>query len=81
MHTLAASKGGKCISTVYIDNRTPLKWKCNNGHTWKDTYPHIMRNQNFCQYCKKEEQLAIKKRKHRQKKSRPFKMRGGLIDE
>jgi len=32
MHELAASRGGRCLSPLYINNDTPLEWCCVKGH-------------------------------------------------
>ena len=32
MQKLAEKKGGKCLSTEYVNNRTKLKWQCSEGH-------------------------------------------------
>jgi hypothetical protein len=34
MQELARSRGGECLSTVYLDIKTPLLWRCQNGHEW-----------------------------------------------
>lgn len=31
---LAISRGGKCLSTEYINSQTPVEWECENGHKW-----------------------------------------------
>jgi hypothetical protein len=31
---IAESKGGKCLSTKYIDSDTKLEYECKNGHRW-----------------------------------------------
>ncbi len=28
MHTVAANKGGKCLSPIYLGTRTKLEWEC-----------------------------------------------------
>jgi hypothetical protein len=33
-HQAAEAKGGKCLSTEYINNRNKIKWQCEHGHTW-----------------------------------------------
>jgi len=30
----AALKGGKCLSTEFINNATKMEWQCSLGHTW-----------------------------------------------
>lgn len=31
---LAISRGGKCLSTEYINSQTPVEWECKKGHKW-----------------------------------------------
>lgn len=35
MRELAASRKGKCLSNVYVNNKIEMKWQCGKGHTWK----------------------------------------------
>ena len=43
---VAKYKGGKCLSTEYINTRTKLKWECLEGHQWENQFHHIhLRNQ------------------------------------
>jgi hypothetical protein len=37
MQQLARKRGGKCLSTKYINNRHPLLWECKRRHRWKAT--------------------------------------------
>jgi hypothetical protein len=32
MKAIAASRGGRCLSTEYVNVETPLSWKCEAGH-------------------------------------------------
>jgi len=50
MQELAKRKGGKCLSTEYINNNTKLKWQCGEGHTWEAT-PHGIKSGKWCPYC------------------------------
>ena len=58
MRRLASAKGGKCLSEVYVENRTKLTWECNKGHVWKTTPNHI-KNGTWCPVCKKCAKLSI----------------------
>jgi hypothetical protein len=54
MNELAAEKGGKCLSEVYINSKTKLSWQCEEGHTW-DAMPEAVKNQNqWCPICVKK---------------------------
>jgi hypothetical protein len=35
MQCLARKRGGKCLSTRYVNNRHRLLWECKRGHRWK----------------------------------------------
>lgn len=50
MQELAKSRGGKCLSDKYINNRTKLRWQCNEGHIWKST-PNSIKNGSWCPIC------------------------------
>ncbi len=50
MQKIAESRGGKCFSKKYINNRTKLKWKCKEGHIWEATPSNIKRGQ-WCRVC------------------------------
>jgi hypothetical protein len=51
MKVLAESRGGKCLSDVYIKNNSKLEWKCNDGHNWKAT-PNSIKSGSWCPKCK-----------------------------
>jgi len=50
MRELAATKGGKCLSTEYINASTKLKWKCKEGHEWEVKQSHIKQG-SWCPIC------------------------------
>ena len=51
MHKLAAARGGTCLSKVYVDTRTPLRWQCGTcGQEWESTPTSIQRG-SWCQPC------------------------------
>jgi len=56
MQEIAASKGGKCLSKIYINNYTPLKWICKNKHIWNTTAHHIRRG-TWCPICYKSKRF------------------------
>ncbi len=52
MRQIAKSKGGKCLSQKYRNNKTPLEWECDKGHRWF-ARPDMVKNQNsWCPKCK-----------------------------
>lgn len=50
MQTLAYSRGGKCLSTTYVNNSSPLTWQCEKGHTW-DAVPRSVKKGSWCPSC------------------------------
>jgi len=50
MHKVAAKRGGKCLSSKYINSYTHLKWECAENHTWKTTYNSIQQG-TWCPTC------------------------------
>jgi len=52
---IAKERGGKCISTEYINNSTNLKWECKIKHRWKATLQNIKNNNSWCPECYKKD--------------------------
>jgi hypothetical protein len=51
MQNLAKSRGGRCLSKKYVDNKTKLKWQCSKGHLW-EARPHDIKDGNtWCPIC------------------------------
>jgi hypothetical protein len=50
MHNIAKERGGRCLSTHYVNNNTNLDWKCAEGHQWKAT-PSNIKAGKWCQIC------------------------------
>lgn len=50
MQEIARKKGGKCLSTVYMNNNTKLEWQCSKGHVWK-ALPANVKFTTWCPYC------------------------------
>ena len=38
---IAKSHGGMCLSEEYINNHTPMLWKCNKNHQWTASFDSI----------------------------------------
>lgn len=56
MHELAAKKGGRCLSTTYVNNKTHLTWQCANGHTWLAT-PSNIQLVSWCPTCARDQRM------------------------
>jgi hypothetical protein len=50
MQEIAHEKGGKCLSTEYVNNMTKLQWECPNSHKWMAT-PEKIKAGKWCPYC------------------------------
>lgn len=50
MHALAHRRGGRCLSTTYLNRNTPLKWECALGHDWKAP-PSSIISGRWCDSC------------------------------
>ncbi len=46
----AINKGGKLVSTDYINSSVPCKWSCINNHIWLAAWGDIKRG-NWCRKC------------------------------
>ncbi len=62
LNKIAQKRGGECLSSVYINNKSHLKWKCKNGHIWHTNASTIKRG-CWCPECaidkkKKKSQIA-----------------------
>jgi len=58
MHDIAASRGGKCLSTVYINSGTKLKWQCDKGHEWEAIVRDV-KTGHWCPYCAGHARLTV----------------------
>lgn len=50
MRELAALKNGRCLSDKYVNVKTPLSWRCADGHIWK-AKPKTIRQGTWCPIC------------------------------
>ncbi|CAG8841832.1 43832_t:CDS:2, partial [Gigaspora margarita] len=50
-NALALSKNGKCLSSDYIDNKTPLQWKCDKGHIFSTNLNRVKDHNYWCPIC------------------------------
>lgn len=55
MQKIAKDRGGKCLSSKYINVKTKLQWKCKEGHIW-ESRPHNILQGNWCPYCANKKQ-------------------------
>jgi len=57
MHTLAKERGGKCLSTNYVNTKSKLKWQCSEGHTWY-AEPNNIKQGTWCPICSRKLQMS-----------------------
>ena len=51
MHELAKSKKGKCLSKIYLNAHSKLKWQCEFGHVWETVPNGIIYGNHWCPAC------------------------------
>ncbi|MFH0902583.1 MAG: zinc-ribbon domain-containing protein [Pseudomonadota bacterium] len=51
MQELARTRGGECLSDVYVDNATKLRWRCARGHEWDAIPWSIKTRHSWCPRC------------------------------
>ena len=60
MKQIAKSKGGKCLSERYINQKEHLKWQCKEGHEWSASSSNITSGK-WCPVCAIENRKGSKK--------------------
>lgn len=50
MQQIATSRGGQCLSTIYVSTSKKLKWMCSQKHIWTATPMKIMKGR-WCPQC------------------------------
>ena len=50
MQNIAQERGGECLSTIYKNRKTKLKWECNCGHIWM-AIPYTIIRGSWCPEC------------------------------
>jgi hypothetical protein len=62
MRELAKDRGGRCLSSAYLNANTKLIWECAEGHQWEAT-PHNVKRGTWCPRCGGTQRLSIKEMK------------------
>ena len=47
---IARGKGGECLSTIYTNANSKLRWRCGEGHEWETSLSNIQRG-TWCDKC------------------------------
>ena len=56
---VAKENGGRCLSGIYINNRTKMEWECVLLHKWLASLSSVKYRNHWCPECKK---VAISKK-------------------
>jgi hypothetical protein len=50
LRELAKTRGGACLSTIYLGGRAKLEWVCKEGHSWEAVPDRVSRG-TWCPVC------------------------------
>ncbi len=50
MRSIAANRGGRCLSPEYLGSLTHLEWECSAGHRWR-AVPNNVKRGTWCPVC------------------------------
>ena len=60
MQKIAKERNGECLSSIYKNNHTCLKFKCNkDNNIWFATAHNILDRNSWCPKCSGVEKLTI----------------------
>lgn len=48
---IARSRGGRCLSSTYVDNSTKMEWECSEGHRWFASTSSVKQGGSWCPQC------------------------------
>jgi len=60
MHQLSQRRGGRCLSSEYINTKTNLLWECSKGHRW-EAAPNNVKNGSWCPICSAKRRAESRK--------------------
>ena len=60
---IAHSRNGECLSTIFVNVRSPLLWKCAKGHKWSVSLSSIKYCNSWCPYCAGTKRLTLEEAK------------------
>lgn len=62
MHSIAESRGGKCLSLAYVNIAADLLWRCKRGHIWNASGGEVKYG-NWCARCSGVKKKTIEEMK------------------
>lgn len=51
MQVFATSKGGQCLSPIFVQVKAPLHWECAEGHRWTANADNVVNGGKWCPTC------------------------------
>lgn len=57
----ATKRGGKLLTTTYINCSTKMLWMCESGHKWETTASSVRNEGSWCPYCRYKSEDACRK--------------------
>jgi hypothetical protein len=57
LQDVAAERGGRCVSTQYVNTKTHVEWECAAGHRWLAT-PFQVKAASWCGVCASHSQRS-----------------------
>ncbi|PKC63455.1 hypothetical protein RhiirA1_238780 [Rhizophagus irregularis] len=61
---IAKKHDGECLSTEYINSKTPMLWKCHQGHIWSIPFNNIKNQKTWCPTCHSPRKTIDDMRQH-----------------
>ena len=55
----AQKRGGECLSDIYVNNVTKLRWRCNCGYEWESPLVSVRNRDRWCSRCAGCAKLSI----------------------
>lgn len=56
LRELAKTRGGDCLSTIYLGRKVKLEWVCKEGHTW-EAVPDSISTGTWCPVCANSQRI------------------------
>jgi len=63
----AHARGGRCLSTTYVNSATPLTWECDRGHSWRAALGSVRVAGTWCPECAHFARITNRKSKARKR--------------
>lgn len=64
-HDFALSRGGKCLSDIYVNGKILMEWQCGFLHKFPSNFHNIKGTKEWCPECRKISKSTKKTKQHR----------------